>query len=64
MPISGITTLMVGKVQKKQPKGPEVASSLESAYKDLGKEIKSEYPYAPVTKKMSYGSSGDAYGSN
>jgi len=61
MPINGEMTLDVQGVQKEHPKGKGVESALASAYKSLGKEIKSEYPYQPKPKKMSYGSKGEAF---
>lgn len=60
--INSTMSLKLAEVQKKEPKGKDLADSVESAYKALGKEIKSAYPYKPMAKKMSYGSSGEAFG--
>lgn len=62
MPINGTITLKMSEVQKKEPKGKSLADSVESTYKSLEKELKSVYPYTPMAKKMSYGSSGEAFG--
>lgn len=49
-------------LQKKMPKGKSVETDYASTFESLKKDMKSEYPYKPEAKKMSYGSSGDAFG--
>lgn len=61
--INGTTSIAFSKVQKNKPKGKAVETELASAYKSLGSEIKSAYPYQPQAKKQSYGSRGNAFGS-
>lgn len=60
--INSTMSLKLNELQKKHPKGSGVESSYDEAFKSLGKELKSAYPYKPKAKKMSYGSNGDAFG--
>lgn len=60
--INGTMSLKMAEVNKKQPKGKALEEAYASAYKSLGSEIKSKFPYKPEAKKMSYGSHGEAFG--
>lgn len=60
--INGTMSLKLKELQEKNPKGKDLEEAYASAYKSLGKELKSQYPYKPEAKKMSYGSKGEAFG--
>jgi len=62
MPINGVFALKLAEVQKSQPKGKALVEAVAANYKSLEKELKADYPCKEEAKKMSYGSSGQAYG--
>jgi len=60
--LNGTMNLKAMEMQKKHPKGSGVETDYASAYKELGKELISKYPYKGEAKKMKYGSQGEAFG--
>lgn len=60
--INGIMSLKLSELTKKDPKGKALENGYAAAFDALASELKSEYPYKPKAKSMSYGSKGDAFG--